>query len=57
MSAVQVVGGKLKIPVEAQRLYFGDVLLQDSEGSEKELSEWGISTGSIVRLERRMNDL
>lgn len=50
----QVVAAKLKIPVGSQRLFFGDTLLEDDDGSgkAKPLSEWGISTGSIVRLER-----
>ena len=50
----QVVATKLKIPMGSQRLFFGDTLLEDGDGSgkAKDLSEWGISTGSIVRLER-----
>ena len=53
----QVVAAKLKIPVGSQRLFFGDTLLQDDDGSEntKDLSQWGISTGSIVRLDRRVD--
>jgi|EP01044_Picomonas_judraskeda_P024862 hypothetical protein len=55
--APQVVAAKLKIPVGSQRLYFGDTLLQDNDGSgnAKDLSQWGISTGSIVRLDRRVD--
>ena len=55
--APQVVAAKLKIPVSSQRLFFGDTLLQDNDGSgnAKDLSQWGISTGSIVRLDRRVD--
>ena len=55
--ATQVVAAKLKIPVSSQRLFFGDTLLQDNDGSgnTKTLSQWGISTGSIVRLDRRVD--
>ena len=57
----QVLAAKLKIPVEAQRLYFNDTLLEDTtaegdeEGAVVPLGKKGISTGSIVRLERRVS--
>ena len=55
------LAAKLKIPVEAQRLYFNDTLLEDTtaegdeEGAVVPLGKKGISTGSIVRLERRVS--
>ena len=47
--------------MEAQRRYFNDTLLEDTtaegdeEGAVVPLGKKGISTGSIVRLERRVS--